>query len=459
MKIRTKLIASSAVMIAGLAAISFLAIYALGAIRTSVNSLTSHSTPLQIKTTELQKIVEGLSGNLLQLGVSSGSNEVKHLSDQINENRKKLDAVISDIGRLDSSRSNQREVSATFTTLHGTVQNAVETRLKNIALFREDTASVDSSLTQVEQALVTVRREMATLNNAGSARVTGAVASSSQLFTTSGTVKDMMLNLREVQVALSNLELAKNRVETAGVRQKIRSINGSIQAVALDDVQVRDVKKEMNAIHDVFVKPDEGLIALKVEILGGKNVESKYQTLKKNQLNTLTELNLKLSGLLDGMENRVTRNRSEVDAALGVRQKITTINDHVNSIIGDSRALESKTRLLMLSDNETAYGTAVNGVRSLQVRLKSALLGARKELAAIQQVSLTRSMDAAVMAFGRSEGSINRIITTQKNILDSTAVVSKAVTSVKESTRKEVQAGESLVKETSQPGKNGGQHQ
>jgi len=159
------------------------------------------------------------------------------------------------------------------------------------------------------------------------------------------------------------------------------------------------------------------------------------------------------------MENRVTRNRSEVDAALGVRQKITTINDHVNSIIGDSRALESKTRLLMLSDNETAYGTAVNGVRSLQVRLKSALLGARKELAAIQQVSLTRSMDAAVMAFGRSEGSINRIITTQKNILDSTAVVSKAVTSVKESTRKEVQAGESLVKETSQPGKNGGRHQ
>lgn len=449
MKIRTKLIASSAVTLAGLAAIAILAVYALSTIRTSINSLTSRSTPLQIKTTELQKIVEGLSGYLLQLGVSSETAEVKRLSAQIEENRKQLDSVVADIGRLDSSRSGRGEVSATFKTLHDTVQNAVEMRLKNVALFREDTSSVDAALSQVEQSLVTVRREMAALNSSGTARVTGAVASSAQLFSTSGMVKDMMLNLREVQVALSNLELAKSKVETVGVRQKIRLINGSIQAVTIDEPLVREVKKDMNSINDAFVKPEEGLIALKVDILAGKNMENKYQTLKKHQMNTLTELNLKLSSLLDGMENRVTHNRNEVDAALGVRQKITTVNDHVNSIIGDARSLEAKTRLLMLSDNEASYGAAVNDVRTLQARLKSSLSGARKDLSAMQQTSLIRSMDAAISAFGRSETSISRIIATQKSILDSNAVVAKAVTSVKESTEKEVQAGASLVKETS----------
>jgi len=449
MKIRTKLITSSAIMIAGLAAIALLAVHALTTIRTSINSLTSRSTPLQIKTTELQKIVEGLSGNLLQLGVSSEKEEVKRLSDRIEENRKQLDAVISDIGKLDAARAKQGDVSGTFKSLHDTVQNAVELRLKNVALFREDTTSVDTALSQVEQSLGAVRREMTALTASGAGRVTGAVASSSQLFTTSGTVKDMMLNLREVQVALSNLELAKSKVETVGVRQKIRSINGSIQGVALDDPQVQDVKKEMNSIHDAFTKPEDGLIALKVDILAGKTVENKYQTLKKHQMNTLTELNLKLTTLLDGMENKVVRNRNEVDAALGIRQKITSVNDHVNSIIGDSRALEAKTRLLMLSDNDTAYTAAVNDVRTLQGRLKSALAASRKELASIQQTSLIRSMDAAVASFGRAEASINRIISTQKNILDSNAVVAKAVAAVKESTLREVQAGEALVKETS----------
>jgi len=448
MKIRTTLIASSALMIAGLAFVAFLSVYALVTIRASINGLTSRSTPLQIKTTELQKVVEGLSGNLIQLGVASDSDEVRRLSTSVEVNRKRLEAIAEEIGRLDASRSSQGGAT-TFRTLHDTVQKAVEERLRNVELFRADTAQVDASLDQVEKALVVVRREMSGLNASGAARVTGAVASSSQLFATSGVVKDMMLNLREIQVALSNLELAKSKVDTLAVKQKIKLLNNSIQAVIFDDPMVRDVKKETSGIFDDFVRPEEGLIALKVEILSGKNVENKYQLLKKRQLNTLTDLNLKLSGLLDGMENKVNRNRSEVDAALGIRQKITAVNDAVNAIIGDSRSLEAKTRLLMLSDNEKSYTSTVTELNALQGRLKKELNGSRKELSLLQQAALLRSMDGAVAAFGKAEASIARIIATQKSILDSNAVVARAVAAVKESTMKEVLAGESLVKETS----------
>jgi methyl-accepting chemotaxis protein len=384
----------------------------------------------------------------MQLGIATTSEDVSRLSNQIENSRKQLDAIVSEIGRLDASRSPHVDVSV-FRTMHDTVQKAVEGRLKNISLFRKDAAHVDEALSQVEKALDVVRREMANLNASGASRVTGAVSSSSLLFASSGNVKDIMLNLREVQVALSNLELAKSKVDTLAIKQKIKIINNSIQSANIEDAAVREVKKEIAVIYDDFVRADDGLIALRVEIQSGKNSDARFQSLKKRHLNVLNELNIKLTSVLDSMENKIVRNRSEVDAALGGRQRITVVSETVNSLIGDMKTLEAKIRLLMLSDNEKGYETAVSDIRQLQGRLRTSLAGARRELSQLKQINLIRSMDGASNAVSRADVSIERIISTQKNIMVSSTIVAKAVAAVKESSLKELKAGETLVKETS----------
>jgi hypothetical protein len=62
MTIKSRLLASSALMIGGLGLVGALGIYATTTIKSSIDQLTSSSTPLQIKTTELQKNIESLSG-------------------------------------------------------------------------------------------------------------------------------------------------------------------------------------------------------------------------------------------------------------------------------------------------------------------------------------------------------------------------------------------------------------
>ncbi len=447
MRIKTRLLLSSTIMIGGLALVVSLSLYAIHGIKTSITQLTAHSTPLQIKTTELQKSVEGLAGNLLRLGVANDTEEVRQLSAAIDGYKRTMDTIVQDIDRLNAGKGSQTD-TALYRNLHETVQKAVEERLKNIALFKKDAEDTDSSFAQVERALDGIRQEMGGLVETGSSRVSGAVKSSAQLFGSANTVKDIMLDLREIQVTLNGLDLARSKAEVLALKQKIKNINNSIQGAAVDEPIVKEVKSSANAIFDQFIRPNGGLISLKMELLSGTGNEAHFQALKKQILDTLTDKSLRLAAVTDIMENRVDKNRREVDTALGTRQKITIVTNTVAATSADMKSLETKVRILMLSDTDAAYEKSVHDISTLIERLKREISLARKEILPFQQEKLTRSIESAVGAQRRAEVAIERIVATQKKILDSTSLVNKTMAQVRETTFKEVKAGEERLKET-----------
>ena len=105
MTIKSKLVLSSAITIVGLVVVVSLSIYAIGSIRTGIASLTSTSTPLQIRTTELQKAIEGMSSNLMQLGVASDPQEVQRLSAAVEHEKESVERISLEIGRLDAANA------------------------------------------------------------------------------------------------------------------------------------------------------------------------------------------------------------------------------------------------------------------------------------------------------------------------------------------------------------------
>jgi methyl-accepting chemotaxis protein len=447
MTIKSKLIASSAVTIAGLVVVVTLSIYAIGSIRNGIASLTTHSTPLQIRTTELQKAIEGLSSNLLQLGVASDVQEVRRLSAAVEREKASIERISQEIVRLDAANGSKVDLSS-FKDLHETVLKAVEGRLAGIALFKTDAARVDAALSLVEQNLEGMRREMDGLTNAGKGKVVGAVKSSSQLFASSNTVKEMMLNLREIQITVVDLELAKTRTEVIALKQKIKNVNQAMQAFPVDEPGVREVKASVAGIYDKFVRPGDGLVALKQELLAGKTGDNRFGELKRPILNTLTELHFKLSNIITAMETRVNTNRSEVDSALGGQGRIALIGATASGIQIDMKTLDTKVRMLMLSDSQASYQKTAGEIRALLSKLSRNLGGVQREIAALKQARLGQQLRSASAALGDATNAIERIIETQRRILESNDRVAKTVATVKSVTLKEVETGESRVKET-----------
>ncbi len=447
MTIKARLLTSSAVMICGLAVVAAISIYATSSIKRSINQLTSSSTPIQIKTTELQKNIESLSGTLLRLGISSDPQEVKQLTEAVDNYRNTIETIIGEIKKLNSSGTADVDMSV-FDNLHKVLSEAVGQRLANIALFKTDAANVDSSLQLVEKTMQSIRSEMNALNSTGSNSVAEAVQSSSQLFGGTSAVKDMMIDMREMKIALDDLELAKTRPEVFALKQKVKILNNNIQHAKVDDQAVREVKEKIGGVNEQCVKAGDGLFALKMDMLSGKNVEAQFQNITKQISNSLTEMSQRLVAVVDTMEGRVNRNRAEVDNALAAKNKIGLIKDTVNTISVDMKSLNAKVRILMLSDSDESYGRAVAEIKSTLASLTQGVNSARSGISGLQQDKLLRSINAAMADLKKAEGSIYRIIDAQKKILDSNALVNKTVAEVKAATLKEIKAGEERVKDT-----------
>jgi len=447
MTIKSKLVLSSAIMIAGLVIVVSLSIYAIGSIKSGISSLTSKSTPLQIRTTELQKAIEGLSSNLMQLGVASDPQEVRRLSAAVEHEKEGIERISQEIARLDSANSGKVDLSI-FKDLHETVLKAVEGRMAGIALFKSDTARVDGALAQVEQSLEGMHREMDGLAAAGKGKVAGAVKSSSQLFASSNTVKEMMLNLREIQITVDDLELAKSKTEVIALKQKVKTLNYTMQAFPVDEPGVREVKSSVAGILEKFLRPGDGLVALKMDLLAGKGGEAKFAELKRPILNILSDQHFKLGNVVNAMENRVNKNKTEVDSALLTQGKVAAIGSAANGVLIDMKSLDIKVRMLMLSDSAPSYQKTVAEIRAILSKLGRGMAGVQRETGGLQQPKLGQQLRSASGALAEATTAIERIIQTQQRILESNDRVAKTVQTVKSVTLKEVQTGENRVKET-----------
>ena len=103
MSIRTKLLTASAAASAGLVAVVLLALYCTEQTREGIDTLVTQSTPLQVKSLELQREIEKLSANLLRLGLCNEQTETERLDSQVGKNRGEIERLRAEINRLRQS--------------------------------------------------------------------------------------------------------------------------------------------------------------------------------------------------------------------------------------------------------------------------------------------------------------------------------------------------------------------
>jgi methyl-accepting chemotaxis protein len=447
MKAKTWLYTTAAVTMCGLLLLASFSVYAIRDIRGIIAQLTDRSTPLQIKTTELQRSIESLTGTLLRLGVATDAKEVAELSQAVEARLKTLKEVLEGIKVLDATQGGAVDL-AVINAVHDDVKKAVQERMQSLARFREESRKVTESISGVDHSLNGVRRDMQALSGNGTRLVLSSVASSSQILSTVQQMKDLVAYLKEIQIILKDLEVAKSAPEIFANKSKMRGTNALIQAVTADDPVVGEVKRAAEGFYQQLIRPESGLAALKQASLKEPEKAVRFSEEKRAINNQLLDMATNLNVATARIEKRVEQNRRDVESAIGANQKIALIESSVTSITVGVRSLDARVRSLMLSETGPEAGVVANDLHAIFGQLSRNVAGARSELLKLKQSSALRSLNSADAAIATAAASVERIINAQLGIISSNDKARKAFETVKSAADKELKNGEELVRST-----------
>lgn len=153
MTISRKLLINSLLTFVGFAAVVLLGFTTITGFRDNIRELTTRSTPLQVKMLQFQQIVERLSGDLLQTGLLENQEELQQLTMVMEQRRKQLDKLNSEIQML---KGVQLDVSA-FAALEQQVATALKDKFSSLDTFKAEAANLSSALKGAENSLEGIR--------------------------------------------------------------------------------------------------------------------------------------------------------------------------------------------------------------------------------------------------------------------------------------------------------------
>ncbi|MBT1075694.1 methyl-accepting chemotaxis protein [Geobacter grbiciae] len=447
MKTRTWLYASAAVMLVGLGMLAFVSVYSIYDIRGIISQLTDRSTPLQIKTTELQRSIESLTGVLLRLGVATDKREVAELAAAADDRLKGLKTALDGIKALDATQGGAIDVTV-IDKVYDDVKSATRARIESLGNYQEESRKVEADIQNVERVLGNVRRDMQNLTAASSKMVANSFTSSTQMVSAAQQVKELVIRLKDVQVVLKDLEIAKSSTEIFANKAKMKNTVAAIQEINVNDETVAAVKKAVSDINQKFTKPETGLVALKQGALSGKDTDGKFSEERRQINNELMDLAIRLNTATARIEKRVEQNRKDVEGVLASSQRIAGIDTAVSGISLSAKTLDAKVRSLMLCETAKDAEIAAADIRAVFSQITGNAASARRELTRIRQTAALRNIDAASTSVRGAAASVERIIGAQLKIIESNDKAKKALAMVKEAANRELKTGEELVRNT-----------
>ncbi len=337
MKIKTRLYLNTAICITGIIGIAVFSLITIQMIRDKINVLTSQSTPLQVKTVQMQQTVEKLSADLLQIGLANDPQEITAISALINREREaleKLHAEISSIKKLPME-------TAVFSELHSQIVRATDDKFKSMAVFKEEATKVNGALMRVDKSLLGLKEIIAGLVTTASRRAASATKTLNENLNDKSTVPDLLENVKNF--------------------------------------------------------------------------------------------------------------RNEVDNDIELNRKINTINDIVYSIGVDSKLLDAKARMIMLSSTTQELERATSEAQAVQARIVRNIAAAGTQ---IREIKSSGFVDDAIKAINSAVGSVAASVRTiagsQKQVLDSMGFVDASVVKVKQVALEQARKSEEQVKSTAE---------
>ena len=319
MKIRTKLIISTTVLLAGVAAMAAASLLLVKGIETHVHGLTDETVPLYTDVLRLRYTVQDMASDFFELGKAQDMAQLEQVSNKIGDNIQAAESISDDLRRHGESQAPRYH--AAFDREFQRMRVAVRKRLENEAYYKAQATDMRQVLARIKAAAKGARSKIRVVDSQAQATAAEVQLQSQRLNQNARYLTDLRKSIHDMQIALAETEAVKNRFRIAPLRERLTAAVAHLAGTSERDISPAQqaLRATLLATARQMLDPAAGLLALRAGLLaeGGASAaqQGQYAALKEQTSTALAAAHLRLAEELDPIELQLAIGRDRMAEA------------------------------------------------------------------------------------------------------------------------------------------------
>ncbi|MDZ5637034.1 response regulator [Janthinobacterium sp. GMG1] len=435
MKIRTKLIISTSVLLAGVAAMAAAGLLLVKGIETHVHGLTDQTVPLYTDVLRLRYTVQDMTSDFFELGKAEDLAQLEQVSSKIVASIQAAESISQDLRRHGESQT-PRYHSA-FEQEFQRMRVAVRKRLENEAYYKAQATEMRQVLAQIKAAAKGARSKIRLVDSQAQATAAEVQLESQRLNQNARYLTDLRKSIHDMQIALAETEAVKNRFRIAPLRERLTAAVARLAGSSERDISPAQqaLRAKLLATARQMLDPAAGLLALRAGLLaeGGASAaqQAAYAALKEQTSTALASAHLRLAEELDPIELQLAIGRDRLAEAGRYMHTSARIEDASGEI---NLAVDA----ISIDVGEVMLATAAGDVTRLGHDIAQRISALQRDMATMQtllqsigQLDLlaeTRGVNTHLDAVERSG---QRLVQAKGSVLDSQTALDEVIDHVR----------------------------
>ncbi|GFO54537.1 hypothetical protein GMSM_15440 [Geomonas sp. Red276] len=449
MTVKSKLLSNLALTIIGIAVIAGIGLFSITKVKSSIEILTGKSTPLHLKMLELQQTVEKVSADFMRLEMTTEPGEVNKLSQTITERIQRMETLNEEI--MSGGAASSGVDTSVLKEIEKTVVRVATQRLKDMSLFKNEIASVNTELQKAETSVGSMRKSISKMGSNALSAINSSQSANLQVNSSIKKLLTLQSRLKDIHIILSDLELVRNKFKIAPLRERIKNtieLTRNIEVGGGDNPAIKEVRGVALDILNRIASEEGGLVALRLEILSTpeKSETEQYAAKRAEIMRPLEENSKKIFNTIDALELQIIKDRNKVVSSLGFQNAASTVMEAGSGISVDVKELNAGVRQIMLCTTDQEVATLAATLGQAQRRIEANVSMARGLLVQNGQKELAKSIAEVSGTIRRAGASIRKIEATKLNVIRSNQAMHKALESARGISREQAQRSEEQVK-------------
>ncbi|PKB20430.1 response regulator [Janthinobacterium sp. 64] len=435
MKIKTKLIVSSAVLLAGVAAMAATGLLLVKGIETHVHGLTDETVPLYTDVLRLRYTVQDMASDFFELGKAEDLAQLEQVSNKIVANIQAAESISQQLRRHGESQTPRYH--AAFEQEFQRMRVAVRKRLENEAYYKAQATQMRQVLAQIKAAAKGARGKIRLVDSQAQATAAEVQLQSQRLNENARYLTDLRKSILDMQIALAETEAVKNRFRIAPLRERLTAAVAHLAGSGERDISPAQqaLREKLLATARQMLDPAAGLLALRAGLLaeGGASTaqQTQYAALKGQVSATLASAHLRLAEELDPIElqlaigrdrlaqaNRYMRTSARIEDASG---EINLAVDAISIDVGEVMLATAARDVMRLGDDIALHiGALHRDMGAMQTLLQS--------IGQLGLLAETRSVNTYLDAVERAG---LRLVQAKGQVLDSEKALDEVIDHVR----------------------------
>ena len=435
MKIKTKLIVSSTVLLAGVAAMAATGLLLVKGIETHVHGLTDETVPLYTDVLRLRYTVQDMASDFFELGKAQDLAQLEQVSNKIVANIQTAESISDDLrrhGQLQAPRYH-----AAFEREFQRMRVAVRKRLENEAYYKAQATEMRQLLAQIKAAAKGARGNIRLVDSQAQATAAEVQLQSQRLNQNARYLTDLRQSIYDMQIALAETQAVQSRFRIAPLRERLAAAVAHLAGPSERDISPSQLtlRATLQATTRQLLDPGAGLLALRAGLLaeGGASAaqQAAYLTIKKQISTALATAHLRLAEELDPIELQLAIGRDRLAQASRYMHTSARIEDASGEI---NLAVDA----ISIDVGEVMLATAAGDVTRLGHDIARRISALQRDMATMQtllqsigQLGLlaeTRTVNTYLDAVERSG---QRLVHAKGSVLDSQTALDEVIDHVR----------------------------